>query len=98
MGYGYSLQALLRRRVRNDRGSEPIWLATTFVLCSGATRNRVPLKGIGARMNTYQDFSFVFGVASSVVGLCIMLTIWLAVRGSRRTSHTKQLGRQWRKQ
>jgi hypothetical protein len=35
MDYCYPLQPLLRRRVRNNCGSEPIWLATACVFCSG---------------------------------------------------------------
>ena len=57
----------------------------------------VRVEGTGARMIIHQDYSFVFGVVSAVVGLCVMLTVWYVVKGSRKTHHTR-LRRQWRKQ
>jgi len=40
----------------------------------------------------------VYGVASAVLGLCVMLTVWRVLRATWKTSQTKRLGRQWRKQ
>jgi hypothetical protein len=57
----------------------------------------VRVEGMGARMIIHQDYSFVFGVVSAVMGLCILLTVWYLAKGSRKTHHSR-LRRQWRKQ
>ena len=83
--------------MRNNRDSEPNLVRYAFVHCSERYIESGAPEG-SSFMNTNPDFSFVYGIASSVIGLCVMLTVWLVVRGSRKTNHTKQLGRQWRKQ
>lgn len=50
-------------------------------------------------MNTHQvDYSFVFGVASAVVSLFVMLSAGYAVKALWKTRRTTQMGRGWRKQ
>jgi len=50
-------------------------------------------------MNTNQvDYSFVLGVASALIGLCVMLPVWYAVKALWEMHHTKQLRRPWQKQ
>jgi len=51
-----------------------------------------------AKMNAHQtDFSFVLGVASAVIVLCIVLTAAFAVKATWTMHHAAQLERQWRK-
>jgi hypothetical protein len=49
-------------------------------------------------MNAHEvDFSFVLGVTSAVVGLCVMLAAWYAAKTLWKTHRRAYLERQWRR-
>ena len=43
------------------------------------------------------DYSFVFGLFSAVVGLCVILTVWYAAKALWKTHRKAQHERQWRR-
>ncbi len=98
MGYSHQPASELRvgEELRRQRFT-PFGRYGFAVLLSALPGLRVRMEGTGARMIIHQDYSFVWGVISAVVGLCIMLSAWYVVKGSRKTHHTR-FRRQWRKQ
>src|SRR5271156_3882661 len=82
-----------------DRDVDLLASARFSAVGSRRRTHSVHMEGTGKRMNTYQvDYSFAYGMASAVLGLCVMLTAWYAAKAWRKTHHGAQIGRRWRKQ
>jgi hypothetical protein len=82
-----------------DRDVDLLGSARCSVVWSSRRTHSVHMEGTGKRMNTYQvDYSFAYGMASAVIGICVILTAWYAAKAWRKTHHGAQIGRRWRKQ